>query len=109
MADELPNAVELMRDSTFRDWIIAAIGYTARQVIQESPSTPQYDARRRLAEPAVLDPAVFADRFVNVIATDPAVAAKGTTVQLVGQALVLQKVSDLWTPLATLIYPDPPA
>lgn len=109
MADELPNAVALMRDSEFRDWVVAAIGYQARVVMQEATSIADYAVRRKLASAAILDPAQFGDRFINVIATDPEVAVKGKTVQLVGQALLLQKVAGVWPHLAKLIFPEPAA
>ena len=105
MANELPNAVALRRDNDFRDWVIAAIGYQARLVLTEPANTVDYTPRRALAAAAILDPAAFADRFVNVIATDPAVAGKGDTVALVTQATLLSKVAEVWTPLAKLIYP----
>jgi hypothetical protein len=107
MANEIPNAVTLRRDNDFRDWVIACIGYQARLVLTESTGTNEYEARRRLAAAAILDPAQFGDRMVNVLATDPAIASQGDTVQLVTQELLISKVAEVWTPLAKLLYPDP--
>lgn len=105
MADELPNSAALRRDNDFRDWMLGAIGYQARQVIlNDTTGSNDYAVRRALANASIVDPAVHVDKFINVIATDPAVASKGTTVQQVTQATMLAKVAEVWTPLAKLLY-----
>lgn len=105
MANELANAATLMRDETFRDWIMAAAVYQARQVIVEPDTTANHAIRERLAQDVIVSPAILVERLVNVIATDPDVAAKGNTVDLIGQTIILQKVAAIWTHLARLAYP----
>ena len=104
MANELPNAVALMRDSDFRDWVMAAAVYTARTVLAEPTATPDYSVRRQLAITILGNPSVIVERTVNIIAADPEVCSKGTTVTAVGQTLLIQKMADIWTPIAKLLY-----
>jgi hypothetical protein len=106
MADELPNAVALMRSVDFRDWLLAAGAYQARVVLAEPDTTPLHDVRLKLAEEVLMSPAVIVDRLVNAIATDPEVAGKGQTPQAVTQALILKKVDLVWSALARMSYPN---
>lgn len=102
MANELPNAVALMRNDEFRDWVMAAAVYQARQVIVEATSVQDHAIRVILAEKVALNPAPYVERFVNVIATDPAVAGLGDTPSEIGQSTFLAKIAEVWTPMARL-------
>lgn len=106
MANELPNAVALMRDVDFRDWLMAAGAYQARVVLGEPAATPDHAVRVKLAQDVLMSPEMLLDRLVNVVATDPEVAGRGVTPAVVGQPLILQKVADIWTSLARLSFPQ---
>lgn len=112
MANELPNAVKLMNDGPFRDWMRAALVYQSREVIMEDTATANHDARLRLASVLAVNPNTHLDMFVNAIAADPSVAGigvtVGTTAGTVTQPLMLQKVAGVWTPMALLLYPATP-
>ena len=106
MANELPNAVALMRSADFRDWLTAAAAYQARVVVLEDVSTADHDIRLKLATDVLMTPSIVVDRLINAVATDPEVAVKGTTPELVTQAVILQKVAAVWTVLAKLSFPN---
>lgn len=108
MANELPNAVALMREADFRDWLVAAGAYTARTVLNEDEGTPYHRARLLLAYDVLGNPAMIAERLVTIVATDPEVAGKGNGVAAVGQPLILAKVAAAWTALARMAYPMEP-
>ena len=103
MANELPNAVALMQNDEFRSWVMAASVYQARQVIIEPASTTDHTPRVSLANSVVMNPTQYLERFVNVIACDPGIASLGTTVQQITQPTLLQKMSDIWTPLSKVV------
>lgn len=111
MANELPNAVALMRDATFMDWVRAGSVYVARTVLTEPDTTASHDVRVRMAQAIVLDPTAMQTRLVNILATDPDVASIGDQVgegpNMIGQNLIIQKIIGVWTPLAKLVYPNP--
>lgn len=106
MADELPNAVALMKDQEWKDWLLAAAAYQARVVLQEPENTPDHPVRLRLAQDVLTSPQIVLERLVTVVSTDPEVAGKGKTATLVGQPLILQKVAGVWTALAKLAFPQ---
>lgn len=104
MANELANATVLMKDGDFRLWCLAASAYQARVVLTEDPSTPDHDVRMRLAKDVINNPEVIVDKVVNIIATDPQVAGQGSTVAAIGQPLMLNKIAEIWTPLAEVSF-----
>lgn len=111
MANEIPNAVSLMQSSLFRDWVRAAIVYKARDVITEATTVADHAKRVELAAIVAVNPDQHLNIFVNAIACDPAVASVGAEVGegtgRVGQALLLDRIGLIWTPLAKLLYPTP--
>ena len=98
----LANAAILVKDNTFLDWCMASAAYRARQVILEDPSVPEHAARLALATSVVNDPAAYRTRFTVYLATDPEVAAKGSTSAAVGEQMVLDKIDAIWTKIALL-------
>jgi hypothetical protein len=104
MANELPNAVSLMRSTEFRDWIMAASVYQARLVFLEPSSTADHDVRMKMARDVISSPNILVERLTAIIAADPDVCSIGDTPQAVGQPVILQKVSDVWTPVAKYLY-----
>lgn len=105
MANELPNAVALMEDDTFRKWCIAAAVYQARLVVQEAATVADHGVRLKMAMDVIVNPQLLADRLVHVIAADPAVSGKGDTVQEITQDTMIAKVAEVWTILAKNFYP----
>ena len=104
MANELQNAVTLMGSEDFKSWITAASVYQARLVIMESSTTPDHEARLALAINVISTPNLIVGKLSSIVAADPQVASLGDTPQLIGQTVILQKVSDIWTTLAKLPY-----
>lgn len=109
MANEIPNAVQLMKDSDFRDWVCAASAQIATQVIASAGSTA---ASKAMGSAVLLTPrGPILDRLVSIIATRPSICSVGTTVGeqagAIGQALLLTEVASVWSALANLLYPTP--
>ena len=82
---------------------MAAGAYQARIVVTEPASTTDHDIRLQLAQNVLTSPNIVVDRLVTIVGTDPDVASKGNTPELVGEALVLSKVADVWTTLAKMM------
>jgi hypothetical protein len=101
----LANAVALRADPVWREWLITAAAYQARLVLLESADTPQHPIRERLARDVATTPQMIADMLVTIVSTDPEVATKGGTPALVGEAMVLDKLEEVWTAVARLYYP----
>lgn len=98
----LANAAILIRNATFQDWCMASAAYQARQVIIEPETEPNHDARMSLATSVVANPINFRTRFTIYLATDPEVASKGSTPEAIGEAMVLDKVKNIWTMVSLL-------
>lgn len=104
MADEIVNAITLIKSSDFRDWCRVLSAFQARKVIVESDTTPDHAVRLKLAERVILDPDFILNRVVNILATDPAVCGLGTRIgQDITQDLLVAKAAEIWTPLAKLV------
>ncbi len=106
MANEIVNAVALARDPDFRDWVRAGVCFQARLMIAGS-SEP---ASQRLAIDTVSNPTLHLDRWVNVLASDPALCSIGATVGTgsgkIGQDLLLTQIGATWPTLAPVLYPE---
>lgn len=107
MANEIPNAVQLMKDSDFRDWVCAASAQIATQQIAGANSTA---ASKAMGAAALLNPrGQILERLVNILATRPNICSVGTTVGeqdgSIGQSLLLSELGKVWGPLANILYP----
>ena len=102
----LANATVLRHDQTFNEWVETAIAYQARQVITEAANTPDHAIRMRLAQDTAVQPSMILTLMVTALATDPAVAVKGDTAELVTEQTVIDKVAAVWTTVAKLTYPN---
>ncbi len=105
MANEIPNAVALMRDPDFRDWVCAASCYQAAQVLGSGTN-----AAKAMASEVLLNPrGPQLERLINVLATQTALASVGSTVGTtagtITQALLLTQIAAVWNPLAAVLYP----
>lgn len=98
----LNNAATLGNDRRFREWAIAASAYTAREVLMESPDTPDHEKRLALAKMVLANPAFLAERLTWILATTPDIAVAGDSPEAVGEQTVLDLTADLWTSLADL-------
>lgn len=105
MASEIVNAVALARDDAFRDWVCAGTCYHARTALSGGTA-----ASRRLALETVTNPALHLDRWIHVLASDPAICSVGDTVGdgdgQIGQALLLTQIAATWPSLAAVLYPE---
>jgi DNA-binding beta-propeller fold protein YncE len=105
VANEIPNAVALMRDPDFRDWVCAASCYQAAQVLASGTA-----ASKAMATEVLLNPrGHILERLVNVLATQTAIASVGSTVGTaagtITQTLLLTQTATVWAPLTAVLYP----
>lgn len=107
MANEVPNAVVLIKDSDFRDWVRVIIAYTARSIFVEPIATTEHNKRQALANDCITNLDLHLSRFVNVVATDPAIASLGTVVgEQIPQTILITKIENYWTAIAKVLYPN---
>jgi hypothetical protein len=102
----LANATALRHDETFREWVETAIAYQARQVITEAANTPDHAIRLKLAQDTAVTPNIVLPLMLTAVATDPQVAVKGATADLVTEQTVIDKVASVWTTVAQLTFPN---
>lgn len=102
---QMSNAVALSRDPDFRDWVRVGCCFRARTVITSGGQGPE----RKLAVETVGNPSLHLDRWINVLAADPALCAVGATVGdspgTIGQTLLLAQIGATWPALAAVLYP----
>lgn len=106
MANEIPNAVSLMRDPDFRDWVCAASCYQAAQALASGTA-----ASKAMAAEVLLNPRGHVlERLINVLATQTAIASVGASVGTaagtITQPLLLTQIATVWAPLAAVLYPS---
>ena len=97
------NAVALMSDPVLFDKVKAVSVFTARGVVIEAAATPNHAVRLGLAKVVIYDPNQHANRFQNIIACDDSVASAYTTGSAIPDNVLIQKMSDLWTPVAQML------
>lgn len=105
MADEVPNAVQLINDKPFRDWLMVVGCYQSRVVIQANAAEaalPDHEKRLDLATRFLDNPSPFLDSLVRLIGTDPSVCSLGVTVGpgAVTQEVLIQKMAAIWSSFA---------
>lgn len=104
MANELHNAVALMRDNDMRDLVQAATVYQSRLVVTEADTIGSHANRLNMAKQVLAQPGLIADRVLNIIVCDPAVAGLGDTAAEIPESTIIAKVAEVWTPIANLYY-----
>lgn len=105
MANEIPNAVVLMRDSTFRDWVMAASCYQATQVLATPGNADT--AAGKMANEVLLNPTgPVLNRLVSILSTRNEISSRGADVNAVGQTVLLAQLAVVWEPLANVLYPN---
>lgn len=104
MANEITNAVALMKDPDFRDWVCAAACYRASAVLTSGTAPAKAMAQEVLLNPRGPN----LDRLINVLAVRPALFGAGATVGDggIGQQALLTEIAAVWTPLATALHPN---
>ncbi len=103
MANEITNAVALMKDPEFRDWVCAAACYQASAALTSGTA-----AAKTMAQEVLLNPrGPHLERLINVLAVRPNLFNAGATVGEggIGQQVLLTEIAAVWTPLATVLYP----
>ena len=103
---QMSNAVALSRDADFRDWVMVGCCFQARNVIASGSGTV---ASRKLAADTIGNPSLHLERWVHVLAADPALCGVGATVGetegKIGQTLLLTQITATWTALSAVLYP----
>lgn len=107
MANEIPNAVALIRDDDFRSWIQVAACFQAAAVVVNAGSTA---ASKKLATDVLSNPTgAHLNQMIAIMATRPEIASVGVTVGegagKIGQTLLLAQIAIIWAPLAAVMYP----
>lgn len=100
------NAARLATSDDFRNIVKACITITAVGVLAEEASTPAHPQRLFMAHQVLVNPGVHTERFVWLCATTPWIANLGGEVTEDHEEPTLQRVGDLWTPVATTLYPE---
>lgn len=90
----------------FRNWLTVAASTTARAVITEDPATADHAVRYRLALDVLVVPNIVVDRLVTAVATDSQVTANPPVFNDAAEAVIQQKVNEVWTTIAKLMYPE---
>lgn len=98
----LVNASTLLHDPVWEGIVTAAALYVAREVLAEPSSTENAEVRKALAMQTIASHQQTAAYLVILVGTDPDIALtfSSANIATVGDALVIGKVTDLWTPLA---------
>jgi hypothetical protein len=100
------NAVALMNDDVLLKKIKAVEVYVARQVVIEAGTTPSHAVRLKMAQTAIYNPDQHAPQLANIVACDPDICQAYTSGSTIPDSVLIQKMSDLWTPVATMLYPS---
>lgn len=90
----------------FRRWLKVAAATTARGVVLEDTTTADHNVRMRLAVEVMVSPNIVVDRLVTAVATDSQVTANPPVFNDAAEAVIQQKVNEVWTTIAKLMYPD---
>jgi hypothetical protein len=102
----IDNAVTLMTDAKLMAKLRAVSVYVARQVVVESGSTTEHAKRMMLAQAVIWNPVQNNVLFTNIVACDPEVCSGTANADSIPDATLIQKVTDLWTPVAQMLYPS---
>lgn len=97
----IANAAILARDTDFRDRVLAAVCFYARQVMAEPQSTDNYIFRTTYARSVLGNPLAYIDSFAWTIAADPTIAILGSTANAVGEDVLMGRVAVAWNALIT--------
>lgn len=100
------NAAKLATSEDYRNIVNAAITVAAVGVLAEDASTPAHAHRLFLAHQVLVNPGLHTVRFVWLCATTPWIANLGPEPTEDHEEATLQRVEDLWTPVATTLYPE---
>lgn len=105
MANEVANAVQLINDKPFRDWVMVVGCYQSRIVIQngqDEAARSDHATRLDLANRFLENPNPFLDSLIRLLATDPEICSLGVTVgsNAVTQEVLITKIAAIWSSFA---------
>ena len=106
MAGPLQNAVLLMNDGTWRQWLTTAAAYNARLIYDESPTVEDHAVRYALALEVLITPQAITDRLVTLVSTDPTIAVQSGVPANLTESSIIDAVMKYWTALAKWKYPE---
>lgn len=101
----LDNAVTLMANPMWRQYMTAAAAYQARVVYSEAASVPDYATRRRLAIDVLASPDLISSQLAILLGTDPDLVTATSDPVQVDEPMIIQKVAGYWTAIAKQHYP----
>lgn len=102
----LDNAVQILNNPLWKQYMAAASAYVARQVYTEATNTQDYAIRRRLVLDVLVNPNILADRLATLLGTDPDLVTTTSDPVTVDEQAIVQKVTGYWTALAKSTYPE---
>lgn len=105
--EQIKNAVTLVNDQAFRDWIMVGMIFQAKAVVAEDPATANHTLRLQFAQDILVEPdnSNFIRRMQNIIAVDTDVNIfTGVDAGGITQPLILSKIAFYWNSIANLIY-----
>lgn len=101
----LDNAVVLLNNPVWRQYMTAASAYVARQVYSEGTGITDHPIRLRLAVDVLSQPDLVASQLATLLGTDPELVTTTADPVQVDEAGIVAKVSGYWTALAHQQYP----
>jgi hypothetical protein len=101
----IDNAVTLMNSTTLMNKIRAVSVYVARQVVIESSTAADHARRMQLAQAVIWNPQQYNTLLLNIVACDPDVCSATGDGAAVPDNVLIDKVTALWTPVATMLFP----
>jgi hypothetical protein len=101
----IDNAVSLMNSPVMLDKIRAVSVYVAKQVVVESGTVPNHSKRLQLATAVVWNPLQHNVLLQNIVSCDPDICTTTGDASTIPDNLLIQKVTELWTPVATMLFP----
>lgn len=103
----LDNAVTIMNNPLWRQYMTAASAYVARQVYSEPASTSDHDVRMQLAKDVLVQRDLIASQLATLLGTDPTLIAETADPAAVDENGIINAVASYWTAIAHQRYDQP--
>src|SRR6478736_6371240 len=101
----IDNAVSLMESVSLQNKVKATSVYVARNVVTEAGTVNEHTRRLKLATAVVWNPQQYNMLLLNIVACDPEVCSATGNGDAISDAVLIQKVTDLWTPVSVMLFP----
>lgn len=101
----LSTEAKLLTDLSLQSRVTMAILHTSSNVINESPETPDHEARIALAKAALSNPQQYQVQMYNYIIIQPGIVEHGADSTVIDDQVILDAVSSVWNVFATQIFP----